>query len=360
MADDLESGSDVVSDGGSDEANEAEPISQDSPETTGDYDLTDPESISQHSDESSSPGETTLAGDDSPPEFDPKLVAAAESLGYPRDVALAYGTPEALKQRLTQDLQARQQIRQSQQQHVAYQQQQQAAYQQQAYEQQQQQFQVPKYDLQLDPDVYAADDPFTQQLNALNDHYQQMAQNNWDWIAHLDQNSQQVAQQQQQQQQAYEQAVSQQQQQAAHQNSVDVFDRVVVELGEYADVLGEGRTSDINQSSDQWGNRDALFRRWASIEQEYRNSGKPLPPDAEVARQAAQSLWGGQPAQPTTQPTNGERARDPNNGRYVSTLTQRPTHRAGKPLSGVDKAANRIESFFEERADQFDEEQILS
>lgn len=348
MADEPES---EVVDGGS--GGDVPPDVTSPAEPSGDYDFTDPDSVSQHTESSETapseaPSESVTPTEPSQPEISPNLLAIAEELGYPRDVALAFGSQEALKRHLSHDVRNRQRAGRAQR----YSRQQQTAAQQPL---EQQPYQVPKYELQFDPDAYAADDPVVKQLNALNEHYQQVAQRHEDWIGHFDQYNQAVAGQLQQQQALHEQS----QQQSAYQSSVELFDRTVAEMSEYADLLGAGKTSGIDQSSDQWANRDKLFRRWETIEQEYRNAGLPLPPDHELAMQAAQSLFGHSAPAPDTEPSNGERARDPQTGKFVS-RTQRPTHRAGKPLSGIEKATSRIDKFFGDNAESFDAEQILS
>lgn len=114
------------------------------------------------------------------------------------------------------------------------------------------------------------------------------------------------------------------------------FDEAVAAQGEYKDVLGEGKGSDV--TGEKKDNRDKLALRVSSIAQEYSIRGKPIPRLSALVKESLPGLF---PEQ--TSETTRREIQDKLSARDKQVL-MRATDRKSRELSPDQRAAKYAEA----------------
>lgn len=131
------------------------------------------------------------------------------------------------------------------------------------------------------------------------------------------------------------------QQEAAFAERMDVWFNTMGE--EYQDLVGKGTVYDMAPTSPQFQKRSEIVRTMEALARGYERVGDAVPGES-VLRERAKRLVLGDRAEEVARKKVTAEARE-----YREQLSEKPSHRVGKPLGGMDKAVRRVEKFYRDK-----------
>ncbi len=122
--------------------------------------------------------------------------------------------------------------------------------------------------------------------------------------------------------------------------AIERFDQSIESLGdEYADLLGKGRTSGLSMDSPTYAKRQELWDEVNFRREVFHKRGLPPPSDGALFAHAVKVVFADKHAE------LARKALDAKVSKRKSQAVSRPTHRKSAQLSGVERAAARVEAF---------------